>query len=72
MGMIESTLIYQLSWSKLYATLRQSHNTMLGVSDYSKLWEELGCKEGASLGVSEWGVEGIHVRNMLVTNVRND
>ena len=43
---------------------------MLGVADYSKLGEELGCKEVASLGVSEWWVEGTTEDNILVTNVR--
>ena len=47
-----------------------SENIMLGVADYSKLGEELGCKEVASLGVSEWWVEGTTEDNILVTNVR--
>ena len=45
---------------------------MLDVADYFKLVEELDCKEGATLGVSEWGVEGTIEGNMLRTNVRND
>ena len=32
---------------------------MLGVADYSKVGEELGCKEGTALGVSVWYIEGI-------------
>ena len=32
---------------------------MLGVTDSSRVWEELGCKEGTSLGVSEWVLEEI-------------
>ena len=45
---------------------------MLGVADYSKLVEELDFKEGATLGVSELGVEDTIEDNMLCTNVRND
>ena len=44
---------------------------MLGVADYSKLGESLGCKESESLGVSEWGVEGTTEGNMFATHVNN-
>ena len=41
-------------------------------SEYYKHREELGCMEGESCGVSEWGVAGIRVGNMLGNNVEND
>ena len=53
------------------ATLSLSDNKMIGVAEYSKKGEELDFKEVASLGVSQWGVEGIPGGNTLVTNVRN-
>ena len=41
------------------------YRTMIGVTHYSKVWEELGCKEGTVLVVSVWAVEGIHEVTML-------
>ena len=38
---------------------------MLSVTDSYKVGEELGCKEGTSIGVSEWSVEGISEEAML-------
>ena len=38
---------------------------MLGASDSSKVGETLVCKEGISLGVSEWKFEGITKGTML-------
>ena len=66
----------RLNWSseciilEIYddATIGLSENIMIGVADYSKLVEETGCKEGKSLGVSEWVVEGTTKGNMLGTN----
>ena len=55
-----------------YATLGLYDNTILGVADYSKLRGLLGCKEGESLEVSQWGVEGIPRGKILGTNVNND
>ena len=51
------------------ASIGLSENTMIGVADYSKLVEEIDCKEGTYLGVSEWGVEGTTEGNILGTNV---
>ena len=41
-------------------------------SEYYKHGEELGCMEGESCGVSEWGVDGITGGNLIGTNVHND
>ena len=39
---------------------------MLCLTDYSKLGEELGFKEGASFGVPEWSTDGIIEGTILV------
>ena len=42
------------------------------IDDYSKIREVLGCKEAASLGVSEWDLVRIHEGAILGTKVGND
>ena len=61
-----STYNIQLSQFGLY------DNKILGVDESHKHGEELGCKEGESLGVSEWGVDGILGGNIIGTNICND
>ena len=45
--------------------------TSLGVVDSSKLVEELGSKESATLGVSKWSNKGIPEGATLGTNLGN-
>ena len=53
------------SWNYIYKLIGSLYSTMLGVVDYSKGGEELVCKEGTSLLVSECSMEGITEGIML-------
>ena len=48
-----------------YELLVSLDSKMIGVTDYSKVWEELVFKGGTSLGVSDLASEGITEGDML-------
>ena len=76
-SVLDSTRVYRFSWNSegiligVYndLTLGLSDNKMLGVDDSYKHGEELVCKEGELLGVSDRDVEDSTEVNMLGYNV---
>ena len=56
--MIKNTEAFPVGASD-YEALGLLYIIMISVDDYSKAQDVLGCKEGTSLGVSVWYIEGI-------------